>query len=68
MTLDMTAGKPSRLLLKFAFPLMLSMLLQQCFLPSQRLAQMLADRVPLWKMSCTKDPEAAQVSFEAMSR
>ena len=31
MTLDMTTGKPSRLLLKFAFPLMLSMLLQQCY-------------------------------------
>ena len=31
MTLDMTEGKPSRLLLKFAFPLMLSMLLQQCY-------------------------------------
>ena len=31
MTLDMTQGKPSRLLLKFAFPLMLSMLLQQCY-------------------------------------
>ena len=31
MTLDMTVGKPSRLLLKFAFPLMLSMLLQQCY-------------------------------------
>lgn len=31
MTLDMTRGKPSRLLLKFAFPLMLSMLLQQCY-------------------------------------
>ena len=31
MTLDMTCGKPSRLLLKFAFPLMLSMLLQQCY-------------------------------------
>lgn len=31
MTLDMTQGKPSRLLMKFAFPLMLSMLLQQCY-------------------------------------
>ena len=31
MTLDMTQGKPSRLLLKFAFPLMLSQLLQQCY-------------------------------------
>lgn len=30
-TLDMTSGKPSTLLLKFAFPLMLSMLLQQCY-------------------------------------
>ena len=31
MTLDMTQGKPSRLLLKFAFPLILSQLLQQCY-------------------------------------
>ena len=31
MSLDMTQGKPSRLLMKFAFPLMLSMLLQQCY-------------------------------------
>ena len=31
MTLDMTQGKPARLLMKFAFPLMLSMLLQQCY-------------------------------------
>lgn len=44
------------------------MLLQQCFLPSRQLTQMLAERVPLWKMSCTKDPQAAQVSFDAMSR
>ena len=31
MTLDMTSGKPAWLLLKFAFPLMLSQLLQQCY-------------------------------------
>lgn len=31
MTLDMTRGKPSGLLLRFAFPLMLSSLLQQCY-------------------------------------
>lgn len=30
-TLNMTSGKPSGLLLRFAFPLMLSMLLQQCY-------------------------------------
>lgn len=30
-SLDMTQGKPSALLLKFAFPMMLSMLLQQCY-------------------------------------
>lgn len=30
-TLDMTQGKPSGLLLRFAFPMMLSMLLQQCY-------------------------------------
>lgn len=31
MTLDMTEGKPGRLLMKFALPLMLSQLLQQCY-------------------------------------
>lgn len=30
-TLNMTDGKPSALLLRFAFPMMLSMLLQQCY-------------------------------------
>ena len=27
----------------------------------------LAETVPLWRMTCTKDPQAAQVAFEAMS-
>lgn len=31
MTLDMTRGRPAGLLLRFAFPLMLSSLLQQCY-------------------------------------
>lgn len=31
MTLDMTRGSPGKLLLRFAFPLMLSSLLQQCY-------------------------------------
>lgn len=31
------------------------------------LLERLADSVPLWRMTCTKDPEAAQVSYRAMS-
>ena len=34
----------------------------------QRLAKQLSETVPLWQMECTKDPKAALVSFEAMSR
>lgn len=34
----------------------------------QRLARQLSESVPLWQMECTKDPSAALVSFEAMSR
>lgn len=33
----------------------------------RRLSQQLSRTVPLWQMECTKDPGAAQVSFEAMS-
>ena len=31
------------------------------------LVDMLAEKVPLWQMDCTKDPEAALVSYQAMS-
>ena len=37
----------------------------QCF-PPQGL-EMLLDRVRLWQMECTKDPQAAVTAFEAMS-
>lgn len=39
-------------------------LLQQTQLLVDRLAQL----VPLWEMSCNKEPEAAQISYETMSR
>ena len=45
-----------------------TMLLQQCFLPSENLVAALEGRIPLWKMECTKDPEAAVVSHRAMSQ
>ena len=32
------------------------------------LTEQLARRVPLWEMECTKDPKAALVSQEAMSK
>lgn len=32
-----------------------------------RLVRQLAETVPLWHMTCTKDPEAAQVAYGAMS-
>ena len=34
----------------------------------QALAEQLSRKVPLWQMQCTKDPAAARVSFEAMSK
>ena len=46
-------------------------LIHQCFLPEQRyshLVWLLAQRIPLWEMSCTKDPQAAAIAYEAMSR
>ena len=46
-------------------------LIHQCFLPEERhaaLAIRLAESVPLWEMSCNKDPQAATVAYEAMSR
>ena len=48
----------------------LPMLLHQSYLPgdaAKALVEELARRVPLWKMACTKDPEAARVAFVAMS-
>ena len=44
-------------------------LIHQCYLPQERylpLVQQLAQQVPLWEMTCTKDPQAAQVAYEAM--
>ena len=46
-------------------------LIHQCFLPEERYAALvlqLAERIPLWEMSCTKDPQAAAIAFDAMSR
>ena len=46
-------------------------LIHQCFLPEERylpLVAQLAQRVPLWEMTCTKDPQAAAIAYEAMSR
>ena len=41
-------------------------LIHQCFLPEDRyasLVQQLAQRIPLWEMSCTKDPQAAAIAY-----
>ena len=51
-------------------------LCHQCFLPDDPSAQaralelvnFLAQVVPLWEMECTKDPSAALISYEAMSK
>ena len=46
-------------------------LIHQSFLPEERylpLVFQLAQRIPLWEMSCTKDPQAAAIAYEAMSR
>ena len=45
-------------------------LIHQCFIPEERyysLVRQLAQRVPLWEMSCTKDLQAAAIAFDAMS-
>ena len=45
-------------------------LMHQCFLPEERYASLvcqLAQRIPLWEMSCTKSPQAAAIAYEAMS-
>ena len=54
----------------------LPMLKQQAFQPvspekmpkCRELVLRLADRVPLWHMECTRDPQAAEIAWEAMSR
>ena len=46
-------------------------LIHQSFLPEQRYSDLvlqLAQMIPLWEMSCTKDPQAATVAYEAMSK
>ena len=45
-------------------------LIHQCFMPEQRyfpLVSQLAQMIPLWEMSCTKDSQAAAIAYEAMS-
>ena len=45
-------------------------LIHQCFLPDgydTALVGQLAERIPLWEMFCTKDPQAAVVAYEAMA-
>ena len=45
-------------------------LIHQSFLPEERYASLvyqLAQRIPLWEMSCNKSPQAAEVAYEAMS-
>ena len=45
-------------------------LIHQCFLPKEQytpLVGQLAQKIPLWEMSCTKDPQAAAIAYEAMA-
>lgn len=49
-------------------------LLEQAYLPEENFRQQLgtitarlADAVPLWKMACNKEPEAAEVAYRAMA-
>ncbi len=46
----------------------LPMLRKQSNAPDSPLADRLAEIVPLWQMECTKEPEAALVSYAAMSQ
>ncbi len=54
----------------------LPMLQKQAFQPDspeklpkcRELVLRLADAVPLWQMECTKEPQAAEIAWEAMSR
>ena len=51
------------------------MLTHQTYMPldpagekqTQKLLRMLMTAVPLWSLTCTKDPEAAKISYEAMA-
>lgn len=46
-------------------------LIHQCFLPDEQyipLVRQLAQRIPLWEMTCTKDPQAAAIAYEVMAR
>ena len=46
-------------------------LIHQSFLPEQRYSDLvlqLAQKIPLWEMSCTKDPQAATIAYGAMSK
>ena len=46
-------------------------LIHQSFLPEEQysaLVLQLAERIPLWEMFCTKDPQAATIAYESMSR
>lgn len=51
----------------------IGMLRHQCLIPEGKeravleLVDRLAQRVPLWEMECTKEPEAARVAYAAMS-
>lgn len=52
----------------------MNMLLHQSYCPLEpekaeahrKLVEQLAQRVPLWRMECTKDPKAAQIAWQAM--
>ena len=52
----------------------MEMLLAQGYCPPDRkekfleLTHSLANTVPLWSMECTKDPEAAKISYQAMKK
>ena len=54
----------------------LPMLLHQSYCPLSpdrvekfhSLVELLAEKIPLWQLECTRDPRAAQVAHEAMSR
>lgn len=54
----------------------LAFLQKQCHIPAdpgklprlQRLLACLTQRVPLWRMTCTKDPQAAQIAYNVMSQ
>ena len=41
---------------------------KQCNAPNSPLVDMLGEIVPLWQMECTKEPRAAEISYQAMSQ